>query len=46
MVNTALDNWTIVARVLVLSFKLAQKGAPSHPFKRTNAQKTASAQDT
>ena len=42
--NPTLDNWKIVARVL--SFKIVRIGAHSHPLKRTNAQKTAPAQDT
>ena len=44
MVKTAVDNRTIVARVL--SFELAWKSAPSQPLKHTNAQKAASVQDT
>ena len=42
--NPTFDNWKIVARVL--SFKIVWIGAHSHPLKRTNAQKTAPAQDT
>ena len=42
--NPTLDNWKIVARVL--SFKIVWIGAHSHPLKRTNAQRTAPAQDT
>ena len=42
--NPTLDNWKIVARVL--SFKIVWIVAHSHPLKRTNAQKTAPAQDT
>ena len=42
--NPTLDNWKIVARVFW--FKIVWIGAHSHPLKRPNAQKTASAQDT
>ena len=42
--NPTFDNWEIVARVL--SFKIVWISAHSDPLKRTNAQKTAPAQDT